>query len=119
MKIILNHRIQRYELGVSANGTTVAGGHGQGSGSNQLNGPYGVCVSKRTGDIYVADTNNNRIQRWSPGATTGVTIIGITGVSGTNSTLLNGPTNVALSTNETFLYVSDCINNRVQRFELT
>jgi DNA-binding beta-propeller fold protein YncE len=113
-----NHRIQRYYLGVITNVTTVAGGNGYGSGNHQLNRPYGVCVSKKTGAIYIADTSNNRIQRWSPGATSGVTIAGIVGTSGTDSTLLNAPAAVALSPNETFLYVSDNYNNRVQRFEL-
>ncbi len=113
-----NHRIQRYYLGATTNVTTVAGGNGPGSGNNQLNTPNDVCVSKKTGAIYIADTNNNRIQRWSPGATSGVTIAGIAGTSGTASTLLNSPVVVALSPNETFLYVSDFYNNRVQRFEL-
>ncbi len=114
-----NSRIQRYSLNKTTNGTTVAGGNGVGSGSNQLNYPYGVCVSKKTGDIYIADTSNHRIQRWSPGATSGVTIFGSAGVNGTNATLLHGPANVILNKNETFLYVSDTNNNRVQRFNLT
>jgi sugar lactone lactonase YvrE len=113
-----NHRIQRYYLGATTDITTVAGGNGAGSGDNQLDTPYDVCVSKKTGAIYIADTNNHRIQRWSPGATSGVTIVGIAGTSGTASTLLNTPVVVALSPNETFLYVSDLLNNRVQRFEL-
>jgi len=113
-----NNRIQRYLLGITINGTTVAGGHGAGNASNQLNQPYGVCVSQKTGDIYIADRANHRIQRWSPGASTGVTFIGITGVSGINATLLNGPSNVILSMNETIMYVSDMGNHRVQRFNI-
>jgi hypothetical protein len=113
-----NHRIQRYYLGNTTNVTTVAGGNGPGSGNNQLNTPNCVCVSKKTGAIYIADSSNNRIQRWSPGATSGVTIAGIAGTSGTASTLFNSPVVVALSPNETFLYVSDFYNNRVQRFQL-
>jgi sugar lactone lactonase YvrE len=113
-----NSRIQRYRLNDTANGTTVAGGNGQGSSSNKFNRPSSICVSKKTGDMYIADTNNHRIQRWSPGATNGMTIIGVTGVNGTNMTLLNSPSYVTLSMNETFLYVSDKNNNRVQRFQL-
>jgi sugar lactone lactonase YvrE len=114
-----NNRIQRYHLGITTNGTTVAGGNGAGNASNQLNQPYGVCVSQKTGDIYIADKVNHRIQRWSSGASTGVTIAGITGVSGISATLLNSPSHVTLSTNETFLYVSDFNNHRVQRFNIT
>jgi DNA-binding beta-propeller fold protein YncE len=110
---------QRYQLGITTNGTTIAGGNGIGSGSDQLNQPYGVCVSSKTGDIYIADNQNHRIQRWSPGAITGVTIIGITGVNGISATMLYSPSSVALSKNETYLYVSDMDNHRVQRFNLT
>jgi DNA-binding beta-propeller fold protein YncE len=114
-----NHRIQRYQLNATATGTTVAGGNGAGPGSNQLNQPGGVYVSKKTGDIYIADQDNNRIQRWNQGATAGVTIVGITGVSGTNATMLNAPVHVMLNANETYLYVSDTNNHRVQRYNMT
>lgn len=114
-----NHRIQRFHLNVSAMGETVAGGNGAGSGSNQLNLPYALCVSKKTGDIYIADAGNHRIQRWTLGATSAITIAGITGVTGTNATLLNIPIYVLLNANETFLYVSDSFNHRVQRFQLS
>ena len=114
-----NHRIQRYRLDITANGTTVAGGNGMGTGTEQLNNPYGVCVSKKTGDIYIADNQNHRVQRWSPGATAGVTLVGVAGVNGTNATMLNSPASVALNENETYLYVSDLNNHRVQRFKLT
>ncbi|CAF3875367.1 unnamed protein product [Adineta steineri] len=113
-----NHRIQRYRVDIPSNGTTVAGGNGQGSAGNQLNLPYGVCVSKKTGDIYIADKANYRIQRWSVGATSAITIVGTTGVSGTNATQLNGPANVILDMNETFLYASDIDNHRVQQYQL-
>lgn len=113
-----NHRIQRYYLANTTNVITVAGGNGSGSGNHQLNFPTGLCISSKTGDIYIADMDNHRIQRWSPKATSGVTIVGVTGINGTAPTLLNGPVAVALSPNETFLYVSDRRNNRVQRFKL-
>lgn len=114
-----NHRIQRFGLaGGGAAGVTVAGGNGQGADDDQLDSPYAVCVSPTTGDIYVADSGNHRVVKWHPGATAGVTIAGVTGVNGTNATLLNRPTNVMLSKNETFLYVSDAMNHRVQLFRL-
>jgi sugar lactone lactonase YvrE len=115
---LYNNRIQRFTLGVSMNGTTVAGGNGPGPGNNQLYYPFGLCISKKTGAIYIADTYNDRVIRWNPGATSGVTIAGVTGINGTAATLLYGPTAVALSQNETYLYVSDLNNNRIQRFEL-
>jgi sugar lactone lactonase YvrE len=113
-----NHRIQRYYLGATVNITTVAGGNGPGSSSNQLNTPYAVYVSKKTGTVFIADSYNDRIQCWSPGATSGVTIVGTTGLSGTSPTLLYNPYGVSLNPNETYLYISDSKNNRVQRFNL-
>ncbi|CAF1400374.1 unnamed protein product [Adineta steineri] len=113
-----NHRIQKYRVDIPSNGTTVAGGNGAGTARNQLHGPYDVYVSKKTGDIYVADKGNFRIQRWSVGATSAITIVGTTGVSGTNATQLTGPSNVILDMNETFLYASDIDNQRVQQYQL-
>ncbi|CAF1093282.1 unnamed protein product [Adineta ricciae] len=116
-----NHRVQRYFLNGSIPmvGTTVAGNNGAGSGSNQLRSPYGIWVSNKTGAIYIADTMNNRIQRWKVGAASGVTVAGSpTGVVGSNSTMLNSPYRVTADVNETYLYVSDTSNKRIQRFQL-
>ena len=116
-----NHRVQRYFLNDSIPmvGTTVAGNNSAGSGSNQLRSPYGIWVSNKTGAIYIADTMNNRIQRCKVGATSGVTVAGSpTGVAGSNSTMLNSPYRVTADANETYLYVSDTSNKRIQRFQL-
>ena len=113
-----NHRIQRYNLNGNLYGTTVAGGNGPGPGSHQLNTPYDVHVSKRTGSIYIADFINHRVQRYAPGAINGSTVVGVTSVSGTSPVLLNGPASVFLNANESFLYVSEMGNSRIQKFLL-
>ncbi|CAF1465652.1 unnamed protein product, partial [Adineta steineri] len=113
----LNYRIQMFQMN-STVGVTVAGGNGPGSASNQLDQPHGIWVSPKTGFMYIADTYNNRIQRWKMNDTQAVTIAG-TGVAGDLSTMLSSPAGVALNANETFLYVSDQYNNRIQRFDLT
>ena len=113
-----NHRIQRYSLNGSNTVTTVAGGNGPGTGDEQLNTPYGICVSKKTQSIYVADLYNHRIQLWSPGGTRGSTIAGTAGLSGMSSTLLNEPSDVILNDEETLLLVSELANSRVQAFHL-
>jgi surface protein len=59
-----NHRIQKWEPG-STQGITVAGGNGEGSGSNQLRWPRAVTVGK-DGAIYVSDANW-QITKWIPG----------------------------------------------------
>ncbi|CAF3813776.1 unnamed protein product [Adineta steineri] len=113
----LNYRIQMFQMN-STVGVTVAGGNGPGSASNQLDQPHAIWVSPKTGFMYIADTYNNRIQRWKMNDTQAVTIAG-TGVAGDLSTMLSSPAGVALNANETFLYVSDQYNNRIQRFDLT
>ena len=116
-----NHRVQRYNLvNTSATPETVAGGNGAGAAPNQLNSPGSVWISRKTRALYVGDIINNRVQRWDWGATVGVTVAGsVTGASGNSATLMSSPSGVALDANETFIYVSEYDNNRVQRFPLT
>jgi len=116
-----NHRIQRFSLngGSPNNGTTVAGGNGAGSANTQLFMPVTVYISKKTQAIYIADSFNHRIQRWNQGDPSAVTIAGDpNGNSGSNATMLYYPFGLALNDEETFLYVADYYNNRIQRFQL-
>jgi hypothetical protein len=85
----INHRIQKWAPGATE-GVTVAGTGTSGSNANQLNYPYiGVPVDAN-GNIYVADLGNDRIQKWAPGATEGVTVAG-TGTRGSNPNQLRSP----------------------------
>ncbi|CAF1143376.1 unnamed protein product [Rotaria sordida] len=100
-------------------GIAVAGGNGAGPESSQLNYPRAVVVSYKNGAIYVSDSHNNRVQRWEMNASYGVTIAGSpSGQSGSSASLLFYPTGLALDPNETYLFVCDTGNNRVQRFRL-
>jgi len=38
----------------------------EGSGAGQLNEPTGLAVDQSTGDVYVADTGNNRVDKFDP-----------------------------------------------------
>ncbi len=113
-----NNRIQRYQVGVSTNGSTVASGNGQGSVSNQLNLPYSVCVSKIINVIYIADSDNHRVQLCNSGTTNGVTIVGSGTILYNYITSLQGSMDIWLSNNEAYLFVSEMNYNRVWRFEL-
>ena len=53
---------------------TVAGGNNSGSALNQLNYPSDIYVDSSE-NIYVVDSNNSRIVKWSPNASEGVSII--------------------------------------------
>ena len=114
-----NNRIQKFIIGGNGTGITVAGGTGPGIGFNQLNSPAGICVTRDGQTLYVADYNNNRIMKWNIGDTQGSLVAGsAAGIAGKTAQLLNGPADLALDSTETYLYVSDYNNRRIQRFHL-
>ena len=113
-----NHRIQKFVLGNST-GVTVAGGNGLGSASNQLNNPTVIYVSHHDGSYYICDYLNNRVQKWTMNASYGVTIAGsASGLAGNTPYLLNGPYDIWIAPNETYMFISDSYNCRVQRYSL-
>jgi len=83
--------------------TTVAGTGSFGSASNMLNCPYGIFVDTNF-DLYVADSNNNRIQLFHLGQTNGITVAGDTSANLTIS--LYNPRNVILDGNK-YLFITD------------
>lgn len=113
-----NHRIQKFPAGSTSatNGVTVAGGNGAGSTANQLNQPQSLHIDNN-GNLYVADKNNNRIQKFPAGstsATNGVTVAGGNG-AGSTAAQFNYPIGVFVNNNGE-LYVADISNNRIQKF---
>ncbi|CAF3714658.1 unnamed protein product [Rotaria sordida] len=97
-----------------ATGTTVAGvTNTAGNDAASLNTPRDVVLDTAN-TFIVADTTNNRIQRWTIGNTPGVTVAGQAGGGGgTGATLLSGPQGVAFDSNDN-IYVADTANSRVQ-----
>ena len=85
-----------------------------GSSSAELNGPEGIGVDV-IGNFYVPDRYNNRIQFFPVDQFDGLTIAGVTGLSGSNASLLSAPMEVIVD-NQLNLYVSDTNNHRVQKF---
>ncbi|CAF4629765.1 unnamed protein product, partial [Rotaria magnacalcarata] len=53
----------------SQNGLTVAGGHGRGDATNQLNGHRGLFVDDDQ-TVVIADHENHRVMQWKNGDTT-------------------------------------------------
>jgi len=116
--IIANHdsnNVIRWVIG-APNWTLVAGNinGSAGNGPAALSGPWDV-TSDSMGNIYVADTGNNRVQFFQAGEVNGTTIAGVSGQSGISSTKLNQPYSVALDS-QLNLYVSDTNNARIQMF---
>lgn len=96
----------------STSGILVAGDGTQGSGSTQLNSSRCVYVDANF-TVYVCDTSNNRIQMWTQGASSGVTVAG--GTSGIGANQLKRPLGLTFDNNGN-MYVADTGNNRVQKF---
>jgi sugar lactone lactonase YvrE len=118
-----NHRVRRIgkdgKISTLA-GTGVAGFSGDGgpAARAQLDTPSGVAVDE-AGNVYIADTNNNRIRKVFPSGVI-VTIAGTGrfGYSGdggpATSARLAFPTGIALDADGN-LYVADYLNRRVRR----
>jgi uncharacterized protein (TIGR03437 family) len=117
----LNNRIRKVQNGVI---TTVAGGGTQ-FGDNgpaigaQLNDPSAIALDA-AGNIYIADTSNNRIRKVSGGIVTTVAGNGNQGFSGDNgpstSAQLSAPAGVAVDSAGN-LYIADTGNSRIRRVE--
>lgn len=113
-----NHRIKKFSPNSTstATGTIVAGTGATGSTNTQLAGPYGVFVDG-SGNIFVADNGNHRIQKFPPNSTAGTagTTVAGTGASGSGPTQLNSPTGLYVDGNGN-IFVADYGNNRVQKW---
>ncbi|CAF4829436.1 unnamed protein product [Rotaria socialis] len=105
-----------YILSWSATGTTVAGTGISGSPeTNRLWNPWTIVLDS-TNALYIADANNNRIQKWVIGYSMGTTVAGESnGVAGATPYYLNQPYGVYVDTNFN-IYVADSANGRVQFF---
>ena len=100
----------------NSTGVTVAGINGSsGRNATQFNLPYDLAWSAAK-ELYVADTMNIRVQKWSTGASHGQTVAGReNGSLGATARDLSMPMGLCLDADDN-LYVADGINNRVQLF---
>jgi hypothetical protein len=96
-------------------GNIVAGGNGQGSNANQFFGPIGIRANA-SGDLFVTDRYNNRIQMFLTNTTSATTIGGLGGY-GSGSSQLALPQQSCLDANGN-LYVADQGNNRIQKYTI-
>jgi hypothetical protein len=91
----------------STNTSTIIAGTGcPGSASNMLNNPVGIFVDTNL-NLYIADSDNNRIQFFMVGQLSGTTIAG-NGVS----ISLHYPTGITLDA-DGYLFIVDSYNNRI------
>ncbi|HET7250148.1 MAG TPA: 6-bladed beta-propeller [Gemmatimonadales bacterium] len=83
---------------------------GDGTGPGQFRGAYGVVVDAH-GDVYVADSQNQRIQKFDPFGN----LLLQWGSGGSGNGQFSYPDFLALD-RQGNVYVSDYFNNRVQKF---
>ncbi|CAF5059797.1 unnamed protein product, partial [Rotaria socialis] len=92
-------------------GIVVAGGQGEGNALTQLYCPNGIFVDT-LGTLYVADSHNHRVMRWTQGdKKQGTVIVGGNG-EGDGVNQFQCPIGLSFDRHGN-LYVVDCYNNRV------
>src|SRR5579863_3326868 len=101
---------------IAGNGTTGFAGDGGAATSAQLSFPGGIAIDS-SGNMYIADSGNNRIRKISNGTITTVAGNGTAGYTGdkgaATSAELNNPTGVAVDSAGN-IYIADT-NNHVVR----
>ena len=83
----------------------------KGSGPLQFNVPDGIAISPITGQVYVADWNNHRIQVLNPD----LTFSHLFGSKGSASGQFLSPCDIAIDS-QGWVYVADTLNNSIQKF---
>jgi trimeric autotransporter adhesin len=118
-----NHRIRKVSNGVittvAGNGTAGFSGDNGPATSAELDAPFGIAVDS-SGNLYIADSGNNRIRKVVNGTITTIAGNGTAGFSGDNSgngaisAELNDPIGVAVDSAGN-LYIADFGNNRIRK----
>ena len=102
-----NHRIQK----ISMDGDCVASVGEEGSGPLQFDTPTGIAISPITGQVYIADCYNDRIQVLNPDLTFSRSF----GKGGSANGWFQYPRGIAID-RQGLVYVADGINHRIQKF---
>lgn len=83
-----------------------------GSGDGEFSGPSDVAVDPATGDFYVTDTFNDRIEKFD---SAGHFLFQV-GTAGCTNGEFNRPIGVAVDPSDGTVYVADSLNRRIQAF---
>jgi YD repeat-containing protein len=86
-----------------------------GSGNGQLSKPKGIAVNRATGNVYVADYGNNRVEEFKSNGE----FVRAFGKEGSKEGELNGPLGIAITPTGGEVWVGDRLNHRVDRFSET
>ena len=83
----------------------------EGTGNGQFDTPYDAAADS-AGNIYVADTSNNRIQKFDKNGN----FIAVLGGPGTENGQFYSPWSIAIDSDDN-IYVADKSNERIQKFD--
>ena len=83
----------------------------EGSGPLQFNGPDGIAISPITGQVYIVDWGNHRIQVLNPDLTFSHSF----GSEGLANGEFKNPCDIAIDS-QGLVYVTDTNNHRIQKF---
>lgn len=122
-----NNKIRKIDSSGSV--TTLAGDTSNASGSAEGSGsaasfylPNGIAVNSSTGDIFVADTSNNKIRKITSGGyvTTfaGSGSVGHDDYTGSSATF-NLPRGIAIDPTNTYLIVADTGNHMIRKITIS
>jgi sugar lactone lactonase YvrE len=84
----------------------------EGTGDGQFHWPYGIAVDSSTGNVYVADSLNYRIQKFDSNGN----FITKWGSEGTGDGQFNAPY-ISVDSSRGNVYVLDATNHRIQKFD--
>ncbi|HEV7942467.1 MAG TPA: SMP-30/gluconolactonase/LRE family protein [Solirubrobacteraceae bacterium] len=105
-----NKRVEKFAV---ANGGYIGQFGSAGTGEGQFEDPAGIAVAPATGDLYVSDEHENRVEQFSPAGK----FLASFGYWGSEDAALKEPEGLAVSTSGK-LYVADTGNNRVAVWSL-
>ncbi len=102
-----NDRIQQFTV----EGDRISCTRTYGNGSLEFNNPSGIAINKTTGQVFVTDYRNNRVQVLQPD----LTFSHMFGSKGSGQGQFDRPIDVTIDS-QGFVYVIDQKNHRVQKF---
>ncbi|CAF1406285.1 unnamed protein product [Adineta steineri] len=109
----VNQCVRRWSPGSKA-GVVVAGGNFPGTDLNQLNYPSSVFVDDDERQIYVGDSINARVVRWSAGAQQGEIIVGANNLTSESREICR-VSGFKFDQNGN-LYIADNYGNRIRKY---
>lgn len=88
-----------------------------GTANNQLSYPYGLVRDSATGTLYIGDTNNHRVMKYSVGASSGTIVAGGYG-QGFNKSQLNFPVGLYYDSSSNSLVIANAGANNIVRWTI-